>query len=182
MNNKNRKQNYRTINITNLSEKELVELSQKGLLSLSLEEMKKVQQYFKALKREPTDCEIETIAQTWSEHCKHKTLSAKVRLKYKNGKEVKEYNYDNLLKETIFFATKKINHKMCLSVFEDNAGVVEFDSQNAVSFKVETHNHPSALEPYGGAATGIGGVIRDIIGCGLGAKPVANTDVFVLGV
>ena len=113
---------------------------------------------------------LETLAQTWSEHCVHKTFKAK-------------FNYDgttidNLLKSTIIKATHELNKPWCLSVFEDNAGVIEFDEQWALCFKVETHNHPSAVEPYGGASTGIGGVIRDPLGTGLGAKPILNTDVF----
>ena len=88
-----------------------------------------------------------------------------------------------MLKETIFAATQTIRRQLgdqdwCVSVFEDNAGIVRFDEEHNVVFKVETHNHPSALEPYGGANTGIGGVIRDPLGTGLGAKPVCNTDVF----
>jgi phosphoribosylformylglycinamidine synthase len=177
---------YQTINILTASDKELVSISKKGLLSLTLTEMRVIKQYFSSLGRNPTDCELETIAQTWSEHCKHKTLTSKARLVYykkssngKTKKVIKKYN--NVLKDTIFYATKNIKHKLCLSVFDDNAGIVEFDDKNAVAFKVETHNHPSALEPYGGAATGVGGVVRDIIGCGCGAKPVANTDVFCFG-
>ncbi len=94
-------------------------------------------------------------------------------------------HYDNLLKDTIARATHELMNEdgvtWCLSVFEDNAGIIEFDERYGIAFKVETHNHPSAIEPYGGSATGIGGVIRDIMGCGLGAKPVANTDVFCVG-
>ena len=87
------------------------------------------------------------------------------------------------MKETIFAATVKIRQELgdrdwCVSVFEDNAGIVKFDDQYNVAFKVETHNRPSALEPYGGANTGIGGVIRDTLGTGLGAKPICSTDVF----
>ena len=88
---------------------------------------------------------------------------------------------DNLLKETIVKATRDIDHEMCVSVFEDNAGVIVFDDEDNINFKVETHNHPSAIEPYGGAATGIGGVIRDPMGTGLGAEPIANTDIFCFG-
>jgi len=85
------------------------------------------------------------------------------------------------LKETVFKATKQLNKDWCISVFDDNAGVVEFDDVSAVCFKVETHNHPSALDPYGGSATGIGGVIRDPMGTGLGSRPIANTDIFCFG-
>jgi phosphoribosylformylglycinamidine synthase len=97
----------------------------------------------------------------------------------RTGKIVEEI--PSLLKSTVFAATRELNRPWCLSVFEDNAGVIEFDDRYAVCFKVETHNHPSAIEPYGGAATGIGGVVRDPMGTGLGAKPIANTDVFCFG-
>ena len=88
--------------------------------------------------------------------------------------------FDNLLADTIAAATHELNRDWCLSVFVDNAGIIAFDDKYGVAFKVETHNHPSAIEPYGGAATGVGGCIRDIMGCGLGAKPIASTDVFCL--
>jgi phosphoribosylformylglycinamidine synthase len=172
---------YNTIDILNASDKELRYISEKGLLSLSIEEMRAIKNYFKKIGRNPTDCELETIAQTWSEHCKHKTLTASLELSWKKNNKIRIKKYKNVLKETIFYATKKIAHKDCLSVFEDNAGIVRFNEKYALAFKVETHNHPSALEPYGGAATGIGGVIRDIIGCGLSAKPIANTDIFCFG-
>ena len=161
-----------TVDIANLSDKGLIAIS-KNRLWLNLDEMKVIQNYFKKLGRKPTDVELETIAQTWSEHCGHKTFKGKITL---DGKVV-----DNLLKSTIIKATQKLNKPWCLSVFKDNAGVIEFDDNNAVCFKVETHNHPSAVEPYGGAATGLGGVIRDPMGTGLGAKPICNTDVFCFG-
>lgn len=151
----------------------LVKLSQDMGLSLSKIEMETIKEYFRQKNREPTDVELETIAQTWSEHCGHKTFRGKIIF---NGEEI-----DNLLKNTIMKATKEINHPMCLSVFHDNSGVIDFDEKYGVCFKVETHNHPSALEPYGGAATGIGGVIRDILGTGLGGKPIINTDIFCFG-
>ena len=88
--------------------------------------------------------------------------------------------FDNLLKQTIRRATEEINAPWCLSVFSDNAGVIAFDEDYGITFKVETHNHPSAIEPYGGAGTGVGGVLRDTLGTGLGAKPIVNTDVFCL--
>ena len=170
-----------TIEILKLNDKELVELSRKSVLSLSLIEMKEVQNYFRNINRNPTDVELETVAQTWSEHCKHKTLTGNIEYSEEiNGKK-KVTKYKNLLKETIFNATMKLNKDWCISVFKDNAGIIDFDKTNGVAFKVETHNHPSALEPYGGSATGIGGVIRDILGVGLGAKPLANTDVFCFG-
>ncbi|MDR1926559.1 MAG: phosphoribosylformylglycinamidine synthase subunit PurL, partial [Endomicrobium sp.] len=152
-----------------------------NVLSLSLAEMRAVQDYFKKLKRNPIDVEMETIAQTWSEHCKHKTLTGIIEYTEEKGSKKIKRTYNNLLKETIFKATFELNKKWCLSVFKDNAGIIEFDSKNGIAFKVETHNHPSALEPYGGSATGVGGVIRDILGVGLGAKPLANMDVFCFG-
>ncbi|OGS35445.1 MAG: phosphoribosylformylglycinamidine synthase II [Elusimicrobia bacterium RIFOXYC2_FULL_34_12] len=172
----------KTIDILSADEAQLQEMSRKYLLSLNLEEMLVVQKYFKDLGKNPTDVEIETIAQTWSEHCKHKTLTSSIDFNYTKigGKPQKKF-YKNLLKDTIFRITKELNKKWCISVFQDNAGVIEFDEKNAVAFKVETHNHPSAIEPYGGAGTGIGGVIRDILGVGLGAKPIMNTDVFCFG-
>jgi len=126
--------------------------------------------HFRGLGREPTDVELESLAQTWSEHCVHKTFKARIS---QNGQVI-----DNLLRSTIARATAQLNKPWCLSVFVDNAGVVDFDGQWALCFKVETHNHPSAVEPYGGAATGVGGVVRDPLGTGLGAKPILNTDVF----
>jgi len=137
------------------------------------EESQAITVYFQQQGRNPTDIELETLAQTWSEHCGHKTFRGKVRF---DGEIV-----NNLLKNTIMKATRELNKPWCLSVFVDNAGVIDFDGKWALCFKVETHNHPSALEPYGGAATGIGGVIRDPLGTGLGAKPILNTDVFCFG-
>ncbi len=134
------------------------------------EELAAIVAHFKSLGRDPTDAEIETLAQTWSEHCVHKTFSSRIDL----GTRV----VDNLLKSTIMRATRELDKPWCLSVFVDNAGVIEFDAGQALCFKVETHNHPSAVEPYGGAATGIGGVIRDVLGTGLAARPILNTDVF----
>jgi phosphoribosylformylglycinamidine synthase II len=159
----------------------LLRLSKVGMLALSLDEMRAVQAHFRGLGREPTDCELETIAQTWSEHCSHKTLKGTITLTDKNTGEKRTYK--NLLKETVFAATQTIRQKMgandwCVSVFADNAGIVQFDDKNHICFKVETHNHPSAIEPYGGANTGLGGVIRDLLGTGLAARPVCNTDVF----
>jgi phosphoribosylformylglycinamidine synthase len=134
------------------------------------------------LQRDPTDLELETLAQTWSEHCVHKTLKSAVDYVGDDfGKPgVTTARFENLLKETIASATRRLDRDWCLSVFVDNAGVIAFDDEFGVAFKVETHNHPSAIEPYGGAATGVGGCIRDIMGCGLGAKPIASTDVFCL--
>ncbi|MEO0087854.1 MAG: phosphoribosylformylglycinamidine synthase subunit PurL [candidate division WOR-3 bacterium] len=159
------------IKILNKKRKDLIKLSKK--FSLSLEELLAIQKYYQGLKREPTDIEIETFAQSWSEHCKHKTMKGDV---YYQGRWIR-----NLLKETIFKVTEELNKPYVLLAFKDNSGVIDFDENYGISFKVETHNHPSAIEPYGGAATGIGGVIRDCLGTGLGSKPILNTDVFCFG-
>ena len=161
------------IPLINAQDVQLEKISVEGQLSLNIHEMRAIQQYYTTLRREPTDIELETIAQTWSEHCVHKTLKGRISF---NGKLI-----DNLLKNTVMRATEELNTPWCVSVFKDNAGIIEFDEEYNVCFKVETHNHPSAIEPYGGANTGIGGVVRDIMGTGLGAKPILNTDVFCFG-
>jgi phosphoribosylformylglycinamidine synthase subunit PurSL len=168
-----------TVPIRTMDDAALERISREWQLYLSLVEMQTIRTQFRSLDRDPTDIELETIAQTWSEHCSHKTLAGRISYRGPEG----ERHFDNMLKETIFAATQKIRHEAghgdwCVSVFSDNAGVVRFDDQYNVVFKVETHNHPSALEPYGGANTGIGGVIRDPMGTGMGAKPICNTDVF----
>ncbi|MGN6547277.1 MAG: phosphoribosylformylglycinamidine synthase subunit PurL [Aureliella sp.] len=165
--------------IRELDDAALAKLSREGQLYLSLEEMQTIQRHFRQLDREPTDIELETIAQTWSEHCSHKTLAGRIAYEDERGSR----QFTNMLKETIFAATEKIRAQLgaddwCVKVFKDNAGIVKFDDEYHVVFKVETHNHPSAIEPYGGANTGIGGVIRDPLGTGLGARPFCNTDVF----
>ncbi len=154
-------------------EARLAGISRDGHLSLSPAEMRAIQGHYRASGRDPTACELETIAQTWSEHCKHKTFAGIVDFQ---GEVI-----DNLLKRTIKAATLELDRPWCVSVFHDNAGIVEFDQGFDVCIKVETHNHPSALDPYGGAGTGVGGVVRDILGVGLGAKPIANTDAFFVG-
>ena len=165
--------------IRELDDEALAELARGGEMFLNLTEMKAIQDYFRRVGREPRDVELEMIAQTWSEHCVHKTFRSDVRVCDRAGREIERIG--NLIRSTIFAATEKLARPWCISVFQDNAGVIEFDETHAVCFKVETHNHPSAIEPYGGAATGIGGVIRDPMGTGLGAMPVANTDIFCFG-
>ncbi len=169
-----------SIDIINANDDELKRLSIEGQLFLNLEEMRTIKNYFQKLGRNPTDCELETIAQTWSEHCKHKTFRGKVEYTEidERNNSVRVLKFENLLKETIMRVTEELHKEWCVSVFKDNSGVIEFDNDYNVCFKVETHNHPSAIEPYGGANTGIGGVIRDPLGTGLGAKPILNTDVF----
>ncbi len=179
----------RHVTIRSLDDEALARLSREGHLFLSVEEMRAIRDHYRRLEREPTDLELETLAQTWSEHCVHKTLRSEIVYRgapMPNGDggaacasaQTVELHYDNLLRNTFAAATTKLNKPWCISVFEDNAGIIEFDEEFGLAFKVETHNHPSAIEPYGGAATGIGGVVRDIIGCGLAAKPIANTDIF----
>jgi phosphoribosylformylglycinamidine synthase len=169
-----------TVPLRNLDDAALEKLSRDDQLSLSLAEMRTIQAHFRDLGRDPSDVELETLAQTWSEHCSHKTLKGRIEFIEEDGRV---RHFDNLLKETIFGATQEIRRRLgaddwCVSVFADNAGVVRFNDRYHVCFKVETHNHPSAIEPYGGANTGLGGVIRDPLGTGLGAKPICNTDVF----
>ncbi len=192
------------IPLLGLSDAELEKLSRQAHLFLDLQEMREIQLYYRGLKREPREIELETLAQTWSEHCVHKTLKSRVSYKEKSlaigsptllGRAGKisghvsgnsgELVIDNLLKHTVAAATHSLIDSTkpgaidwCLSVFVDNAGVIAFDDTHALCMKVETHNHPSAIEPYGGAATGIGGCIRDVMGTGLAAKPIACTDVF----
>ena len=193
----------REVAITKLTDAELEKLSREGHLFLSLDEMKAIQAEYRRVGREPREIELETLAQTWSEHCVHKTLKSTVRYREMSsdpafegqwslagdakGRPNHEVSADgtvtvkNLLKSTVAASTHELMKDgidWCLSVFVDNSGVVAFDDEHAVCFKCETHNRPSAIEPYGGAATGIGGCIRDVIGTGLGAKPIAATDVF----
>lgn len=175
-----------TIAIRELDDAALERLSSEGQLYLTLVEMQTIRDHFVSIGRDPTDIELESVAQTWSEHCSHKTLAGRIHYRGPGADgtpEADERQYENMLKETIFAATQTIRKTLgeddwCVSVFKDNAGVVTFDEDYHVCFKVETHNHPSALEPYGGANTGIGGVIRDPMGTGMGAKPICNTDVF----
>ncbi len=167
------------------------ELDRDGLLALSgdrraaldLEEMLAVQRYFQSEQRDVTDIEFETIAQTWSEHCGHKTFKASITIQNPgqgiSGRGPADNQVNNLLKTYLRAATDKINAPWVRSAFVDNAGILDFDDQYEVSFKVETHNHPSAIEPFGGANTGVGGVIRDVIG--VSAKPIAATDVLCFG-
>jgi len=188
--------------IRDLDDAGLEKLSREAHLFLDLHEMRAIQAEYQRLNREPTDIELETLAQTWSEHCVHKTLKATIRYqpdsasagfrlpglddasRPRPGHEPQPDGsviIRNLLKSTVAAATHELIAEGCdwtLSVFVDNAGIVRFNDDHAVCIKVETHNHPSAIEPYGGAATGIGGCIRDIMGTGLAAKPIASTDVF----
>ncbi|CAG0977577.1 Phosphoribosylformylglycinamidine synthase subunit PurL [Phycisphaerales bacterium] len=240
----------RTAPLRGLDDEALLKFSREAHLFMSLPELRAVAEHFETLGRDPTDIELETIAQTWSEHCVHKTLkstvvyretvkppeaaeSAKPQAKPKSGmrrdgisfeftptgraeestqnesdetvggeesdeaqprdgiawagrpghmvNEDGSVTIENLLKSTVAAATFELIREgvdWTLSVFKDNSGIVALDDQHGVCIKVETHNRPSAIEPYGGSATGVGGCIRDVIGTGLGARPIANMDVF----
>jgi phosphoribosylformylglycinamidine synthase len=159
------------VRVLGASDEQLLEVSRELGLALGLQEMKVVRDHFGKRGRNPTDVELQAIAQTWSEHCFHKTFKDRIRF---DGKQI-----DGLFKTYIAGATKKISPRWCFSVFEDNAGIVNFGKGYGVAVKVETHNHPSAVEPFGGAATGTGGVIRDVLG--VWADPIACTDVLGFG-
>jgi phosphoribosylformylglycinamidine synthase len=160
------------IDLINANEKRLIHVSNRLGLSLNINEMKECQKFFLKKKRNPTDVELQTIGQTWSEHCFHKTFKGDIITP--NGSSIKD-----LFKTYIAKATEELNLPWCIDVFKDNSGIVDFDKGYAIAIKVETHNHPSAVEPFGGAATGIGGVIRDSLG--VWAKPIACTDVLCFG-
>jgi phosphoribosylformylglycinamidine synthase subunit PurSL len=177
-----------TFPIGSYSDTELVQLSKDRLLALTLEEMKSLQGYFAdaALARkavglppEATDVEIEMVAQTWSEHCKHKLFNATIR--YREGDKTE--TIASVFKTYIRATTEELapSKPFLKSVFTDNSGVIAFDEDTCLCIKAETHNSPSALDPYGGAITGIVGVNRDILGTGIGAKPIFNTNVLCFG-
>ncbi|MHC1600816.1 MAG: phosphoribosylformylglycinamidine synthase subunit PurL [Candidatus Nezhaarchaeales archaeon] len=160
------------INVLESDDNLLMKISLDMGIGLNLEEMRAVKAYFQSEGRNPTDVELQTIGQTWSEHCYHKTF--KGIIKTTDGRII-----DNMFRTYIASVVKELNPDWCVSVFEDNAGLVDFVDGYAIAVKVETHNHPSAIEPFGGAATGIGGIIRDILG--VWADPIANTDVLCFG-
>lgn len=155
----------------------LLAISKDRRAALDLAEMQAVRAYCEEESRDLTDVEFEAIAQTWSEHCVHKTFKALIAIE--DTKHGQRSTVNGLFKTYIRAATEKIAAPWVLSAFVDNAGILDLDGENEVSFKVETHNHPSAIEPFGGANTGVGGVIRDVLG--VSHKPVANTDVLCFG-
>jgi len=164
--------------IKNMSDNDLIALSEERRLSLDLEEMQSIRSYFTNENKDASDAELEMISQSWSEHCVHKTFRANVRLDNSVPSEYAKHYPDvveGLLKTYIKRATKELAKPYVISSFIDNAGVIELDDEFEMSFKVETHNHPSSIEPFGGANTGVGGVIRDIMG--VSHKPIATTDV-----
>jgi phosphoribosylformylglycinamidine synthase II len=146
----------RRLEIRDANDEELKRISEAMGLALNLEEMRRIKRYFVAKNREPTDVELQSIAQAWSEHCC-----------YKSSKKI--------LQEFIF----GIEAPQSILVIKEDAGVVEFDKEHAYVVAFESHNHPSAVEPYGGAATGIGGIVRDVI-C-MGAQPIALIDPLFFG-
>ena len=172
-------------------DEELERISREGILALSLKEMKEIQAYARSgevrearaavgLGVDLTDVELEALAQTWSEHCKHKIFNARIRYTEEQG-ETREI--DSLFDTYIRHSTEEIRARLgprdwCVSVFKDNAGVIRFNDDWNLVFKVETHNSPSALDPYGGALTGIVGVNRDPFGTGIGARLIFNVDTF----
>tara|TARA_B100000405_G_scaffold21488_1_gene16142 strand:+ start:206 stop:3235 length:3030 start_codon:yes stop_codon:yes gene_type:complete len=171
----------------------LIQISEEGLLALNLEEMQAVQGHYRnpdiQAQREqlglppnaPTDVELECLAQTWSEHCSHKIFAAKIHHVDTVTGEDAEIN--SLFKTHIMQPTLDMQQQVdwLLSIFHDNSGVIEWTKDWSLCIKAETHNSPSALDPFGGAMTGIVGVNRDILGTGLGARPIANMDVFCFG-
>lgn len=182
-----------TIGVFDLSgsDEDLMGISRKHILSLSLEEIRSIRDYFTrpavraarqalGLPEQPTDVEVECLAQTWSEHCSHKVFSAKIHYVDDQGHE--EW-IDSLFKSYIKASTEKIARSLdwLVSVFTDNAGIVKFNDRLNLVYKVETHNSPSALDPYGGAMTGIVGVNRDPMGTGMAANLLCNVWGYCLG-
>lgn len=181
-----------TFDLMGMDDPDLLALSEGRLLALSLEEMRAIRDYLlrpevlkereaAGLGREITDVELEAIAQTWSEHCKHKIFRAEIR--YVDEETGQEEVIRGLFDTYIRRSTEEIRRALgpkdrCVKVFTDNAGVWAFNDRWLLTLKVETHNTPSALDPYGGALTGILGVMRDAFGTGKGARLVFNTDVF----
>ena len=166
-----------------MDDEALLSLSAERRAALDLTEMHAIREYYRREGRACTDAEFETIAQTWSEHCVHKTFKAMIEVRQGDVASGRPADYppfvDNVLKSYIKKATDEIAAPWVLSAFVDNAGIIEFDDEYEISFKVETHNHPSAIEPFGGANTGVGGVIRDVMG--VSARPIAATDVLCFG-
>jgi len=162
----------------------LEQISRAGMLALSLPEMQAIRDHFRSLGRDPSDAELECIAQTWSEHCKHKIFAAPITYTDPGG-ETREIER-GLFRAYIRGATEAVaaarvragldpaDQPFLVSVFHDNAGVVRFSAADHLVYKVETHNSPSALDPYGGAMTGIVGVNRDSLATGLGAELLTN--------
>jgi phosphoribosylformylglycinamidine synthase len=173
-----------TVPLRTADDATLEALSRDGMLALSLEEMKAIAAHFEGLGRDPTDAELECLAQTWSEHCKHKIFAAPIDFIEEDGSCTRIEG--GLFRDYIRGATEAVaaaraeqgldpeTEPFLVSVFHDNAGVVRFTDEDHLVYKVETHNSPSALDPYGGAMTGIVGVNRDSFGTGRGADLLTN--------
>jgi phosphoribosylformylglycinamidine synthase len=162
---------HHLVDLMNASDGELKDVAKELGLGLSLVELRYIRDHYLLRERRATDIELQTFDQTMSEHCSHKTFKGRVR--------TPEGVVDGLLRTYFRRLIDELRPEWCFSVFEDNAGIVDLTDDVAVAIKVETHNHPSAIEPFGGAATGLGGVIRDIMG--VWADPIANTDVLCFG-
>jgi phosphoribosylformylglycinamidine synthase len=172
------------------SDEALAALSRDRLLALTVEEMKAIQDYFRdaevrrrrldsGIGERITDVELEALAQTWSEHCKHKIFNAQIHYNEEGTEECINSLFTTYIKDSTAAIRMELgDNDWCLSVFSDNAGVIALNDRWSLVVKVETHNTPSALDPYGGALTGIVGVNRDPFGTGRGAKLICNTDVF----
>ncbi|MGW8317629.1 MAG: phosphoribosylformylglycinamidine synthase subunit PurL [Candidatus Promineifilaceae bacterium] len=172
-----------TIPVRLADDETLDQISRERRLALDLAEMQAIRDYYRAEARDPTDVELEMLAQTWSEHCVHKTFKARIHYTGPPAADPlapsQQQTINGLLRTYIRQATQELAKPWVRSAFVDNAGIVAFDDHWDLAFKVETHNHPSALEPFGGANTGVGGVIRDVLG--VSAQPIANTDILCFG-
>lgn len=172
-----------TIDLDGLDPAGLAEVNKRRRLGLDPEEMLVVRDHFAAVGRPPTDAELEMLAQTWSEHCAHKTFRAEITVTTENGGSRggagEDLVINSLMKTYLRAATDEIDAPWVRSAFVDNAGILDFEDGWEVAIKAETHNHPSALEPFGGSNTGVGGVVRDILG--VSAKPIAVTDILCFG-
>jgi phosphoribosylformylglycinamidine synthase len=166
------------IPVDELDDEGLRALNEERRAALDFGELAAIRDYFKKEGRACTDVEFEMIAQTWSEHCFHKTFKALIDVEG-GEKAGLPARVDNILRTYIKAATDEIKAPWIISAFKDNAGIMAFDEAHDISFKVETHNHPSAIEPFGGANTGVGGVIRDVVA--VSARPIAVTDVLCFG-
>ena len=168
-----------SVPLSSLGDAELAMLSTQRALSLDVNEMRAIQDHFDGVGRSPTDAELETLAQTWSEHCVHKTFRAAIELTHIRADGSETVTHHDGLLPALREVTEELDPWWLRSAFVDDAGIVAFDDEFDLAFKVETHNHPSALEPFGGANTGVGGVVRDILG--VSARPIACTNVLCFG-
>ena len=164
------------IALRGLDDDALAAVDRSRSLSLDPAELRVIRDHFESLGRDPTDLELETLAQTWSEHCAHKTFRAAIELRDDDGTHVE--SVEPLMKR-LRNSTETIDAPFVRSAFVGNAGVIEFTPGTTLALKAETHNHPSAVEPFGGANTGVGGVIRDVLG--MAHRPILVTDVLCFG-